>query len=541
MKFGTQQFFRGAGCAVGLFFELLPFLAPERLSTEKCVLEKISIYAIDPVHVSRVIQICDRLFGRDAPVATQLDIESFLFVLAKVKDMIGLFFFLLISQPSCYALEGESFEDVMLMLQLFSQLNAVKKIDAEVIGIATGFYEGSLTVRAAVEKLQAVIHRAEERAVDLFEKKCFSDDGLDDLERFRIDGIFTAIEWRRDAAEKKTKKDVVDELRVLKGLLGRGDFLLLLNPVSYQHVHSYTALYRVFHQIKIVAGMGGKIDELLQRLFCARISIVQLEVFLEKIKVEMSDMQSPEKELDDIAMQMDPLTKAQIGSVFHDYPQVYACGQELRFLRIDELISKVEHIQALARKRPLSSSESALLLAIAREAIRKEFGIYPYNTQVIAVLGLLHPSAEVRGRIAQVKTGEGKSTIIAMLAFYHAVLGQAVDIVSSSRYLSMRDEEKYQTFFSTYGIFTSHLCADVTSRVNFAGQIIFSTNFDLEWAVMRDYFEKQPMRTIERDWGVTSLLGRHGFLLGSSGRFLSKFFMKHSPSRVFFASKFLRK
>lgn len=46
----------------------------------------------------------------------------------------------------------------------------------------------------------------------------------------------------------------------------------------------------------------------------------------------------------------------------------------------------------------------------------------------------------LKGRIAQVRTGEGKSTIVAILSAYMALQGYFVDIITSSEYLAKRDK-----------------------------------------------------------------------------------------------------
>jgi preprotein translocase subunit SecA len=496
-----DQFFRGATCAVSLFWDSIPLFAHRPLSTEKFVQEKIGVYNIDPVHVSRIIQICEQLFGREANDAAIPDIDALVFLIAKIKATIGMNFFLLISQAESYAQGNLSFGDVLLMLQLFCQLNDFGKIDNEAIEVAKEFYVCSRTVPQVIQKVRELSHKAEELSKDPFVEKGFSDPSFTDSECYRIEGVLRAMRWMKEEGVK-SEKDVLEELKSLKSHLDGDEFFMLLYSVSFQHVHNLTALYRVLHQIKIMVGMGGKIEDLVRQFSDGRISIVRLDDELEKKKVAMSEAKSPEKDLGEIAQQMDPETRTMIGSVFEDYREVYSFGQPLRSLRVDGIIQKVEEIKGIARKRPLSRSESNTLLALAREAIRKEFGIYPYNTQIITALGLLSPSANIRGKIAQVKTGEGKSTIIALLAFYQAVLGKTVDIISSSRYLAMRDEQKYHPFFATYGISTSHVCTDTPTKKNFLGQILFSTNFDLEWAVMHDYFRKQPMRTIECDGAI---------------------------------------
>lgn len=82
----------------------------------------------------------------------------------------------------------------------------------------------------------------------------------------------------------------------------------------------------------------------------------------------------------------------------------------------------------------------AICLACLREGIRRCKKIQPYNTQILSILSILNGSKEkLKGRIAQVRTGEGKSTIIAILSAYMSLQGHFVDIITSSQYLAKRD------------------------------------------------------------------------------------------------------
>ena len=89
------------------------------------------------------------------------------------------------------------------------------------------------------------------------------------------------------------------------------------------------------------------------------------------------------------------------------------------------------------------------LVYLIRQAIQEVFGINPFIVQCLTVAAmLLHrinrdKRNNLKGRIAQVATGEGKSIIIAMLASCIALTGSFVDIVSSSIYLAKRDAMKY--------------------------------------------------------------------------------------------------
>lgn len=74
----------------------------------------------------------------------------------------------------------------------------------------------------------------------------------------------------------------------------------------------------------------------------------------------------------------------------------------------------------------------------------------PRLTQLFSLLLLL--DAKGNGRLAQIATGEGKSTIVAMLAAIKALQGQTVDVVSSSPLLAFRDAEASRGFFELFGL-----------------------------------------------------------------------------------------
>lgn len=88
------------------------------------------------------------------------------------------------------------------------------------------------------------------------------------------------------------------------------------------------------------------------------------------------------------------------------------------------------------------------LVSLIRQAVQEVFGINPFIVQCHTVIAmLLHrinrdKRKNVKGRIAQVAAGEGKSIIIAMLASCIALKECFVDIVSSSVYLVKRDSMK---------------------------------------------------------------------------------------------------
>jgi len=57
-----------------------------------------------------------------------------------------------------------------------------------------------------------------------------------------------------------------------------------------------------------------------------------------------------------------------------------------------------------------------------------------------------------QGRLLQVATGEGKSTIVSVLAIINGLKGKKVDIVTSSPVLAERDAKERRSFYKMFGL-----------------------------------------------------------------------------------------
>ena len=66
----------------------------------------------------------------------------------------------------------------------------------------------------------------------------------------------------------------------------------------------------------------------------------------------------------------------------------------------------------------------------------------PHPVQVITIIRICDEIIHGRGAIAQVKTGEGKSFIISVIAIVLVLHGRLVDVVTSNLELAIRDEKE---------------------------------------------------------------------------------------------------
>ncbi|CAF3446708.1 unnamed protein product [Rotaria socialis] len=105
------------------------------------------------------------------------------------------------------------------------------------------------------------------------------------------------------------------------------------------------------------------------------------------------------------------------------------------------------------------------IMAVIIRAVKIYHGYHPRNIQLIALAIFLQPTGSAKGRLGNISTGEGKSLITAMLAVSRALIGDRVDIVTSSKVLAVRDasddpDEGYKKFFALFGLNVSNNCDD---------------------------------------------------------------------------------
>tara|TARA_B100000949_G_scaffold222139_1_gene223460 strand:- start:481 stop:9957 length:9477 start_codon:yes stop_codon:yes gene_type:complete len=151
---------------------------------------------------------------------------------------------------------------------------------------------------------------------------------------------------------------------------------------------------------------------------------------------------------------------------------------------IESLNNELERLQNQAHI-PVSTLKSlknpAHTLALVATIYSRVFGFYPHWTQLLTIIALIHTPAQYKGRIGQIKTGEGKSTILAILAAYLAIQDNiCVDVVSAS--LAERDARKFKPFYALLGLSVAAI-GDKAPTV--AADILYGINSDFEFAYLR--------------------------------------------------------
>ena len=121
--------------------------------------------------------------------------------------------------------------------------------------------------------------------------------------------------------------------------------------------------------------------------------------------------------------------------------------------------------------------------AVCREASWRVLGMKHFPVQVIGGI-ILH-----QGRIAEMRTGEGKTLVATLPAYLNALTGKGVHIVTVNDYLARRDSEWMGKVYRYLGLSVGLIAHDLDKaqrRAAYAADITYGTNNELGFDYLRD-------------------------------------------------------
>ncbi len=134
--------------------------------------------------------------------------------------------------------------------------------------------------------------------------------------------------------------------------------------------------------------------------------------------------------------------------------------------------------------------------ALVREAAKRTLGERHYDVQLAGGL-ILHS-----GKIAEMKTGEGKTLVSTLPAYLNSLEGKGVHIVTVNDYLAKRDSEWMGKVFSYLGVSTGCITNDLDDAVrkkNYKNDITYATNNELGFDYLRDNMKYELADMVQRD------------------------------------------
>jgi len=163
--------------------------------------------------------------------------------------------------------------------------------------------------------------------------------------------------------------------------------------------------------------------------------------------------------------------------------KIEALSDEYKALSDEELKAKTPAFkERLANGETLDDILPEAFAAV-REAADRVLGLRPYRVQLLGGI-VLH-----QGRIAEMKTGEGKTLVATLPAYLNALTGLGVHIVTVNDYLAKRDSEWMGKVYRFLGLKVGLIVHGLTTKERqdaYAADITYGTNNEMGFDYLRD-------------------------------------------------------
>ena len=180
---------------------------------------------------------------------------------------------------------------------------------------------------------------------------------------------------------------------------------------------------------------------------------------------------------------MAQLTKKELKKIEPIIKKIESYDKSMQQLSDDELKHKTVEFKERLKNGETLDDILPEAFAVVREASYRVLGMKQYRVQLIGGV-VLH-----QGRIAEMKTGEGKTLVATLPAYLNALSGKGVHVVTVNDYLAKRDKEwmgKVHEFLGlTVGVIVYGLDND-ERRENYACDITYGTNNQYGFDYLRD-------------------------------------------------------
>ena len=163
--------------------------------------------------------------------------------------------------------------------------------------------------------------------------------------------------------------------------------------------------------------------------------------------------------------------------------QVLALEETYRAMGEEELKSQTDKLRDRLQSGESLDDILPDAFAVCREATGRVLGTPHFPVQIIGGI-ILH-----QGRIAEMKTGEGKTQTVILPAYLNALTGEGVHVVTVNDYLARRDSEWMGKVYRYLGLTVGLVVHDMSNadrRKAYAADITYGTNNELGFDYLRD-------------------------------------------------------
>ncbi|HHX63015.1 MAG TPA: preprotein translocase subunit SecA [Epulopiscium sp.] len=201
------------------------------------------------------------------------------------------------------------------------------------------------------------------------------------------------------------------------------------------------------------------------------------------------------------------------------FSKVFGSHSQKEIKRIEPIVDKVESFDEIMQgysdeqlqakteefKNRLNNGETLddilpEAYAVVREASMRVLGIKHFRVQIIGAIILHH------GRIAEMRTGEGKTLVSTMPAYLNALEGKGVHVVTVNDYLAQRDSDEMGQVHKFLGLSVGCIVSDMENddkREAYACDITYGTNNEFGFDYLRDNMVLYANKMVQRELHYT--------------------------------------
>ncbi|AKR48136.1 preprotein translocase subunit SecA [Acetobacter pasteurianus] len=176
-------------------------------------------------------------------------------------------------------------------------------------------------------------------------------------------------------------------------------------------------------------------------------------------------------------------------------PEINALEPQVQALDDTALSGKTQEFRDRIAKGESLDNLLPEAFAVCREASRRVLGMRHFDVQLIGGM-VLHS-----GRIAEMRTGEGKTLVATLAVYLSALAGKGVHVVTVNDYLAARDAAEMGRLYSFLGLTTGVIVPnmpDDARRQAYASDITYGTNNEFGFDYLRDNMKYQLGEMVQR-------------------------------------------
>ncbi len=176
--------------------------------------------------------------------------------------------------------------------------------------------------------------------------------------------------------------------------------------------------------------------------------------------------------------------------------RINALEESVKALSAEQMTARTAELR---ERHAAGESLDALLpeaFALVREASVRTLGLRHFDVQLIGGM-VLH-----QGKIAEMKTGEGKTLVATLAVYLNTLTGKSAHVVTVNDYLARRDAEWMKPIYEALGLTVGVVIPGMTppaKRAAYACDVIYATNNELGFDYLRDNMAFSSDQKMQRD------------------------------------------